>query len=144
MSDEFKKFADADPVMKSIQRSADTEGLGANTKMHYGDFLTIMHAAMRRSFEAATPRFKPMFDHNARLNEDGQMLLNEVTRAIYDLGRGYIRDGFSPREVGHIVGMVALDIELEGVLTLDHQELPTGKSQAPPAPTEAAGKTPAP
>lgn len=137
----FKKFADADPILRSVQEQADQKGLGTNTKMHYGDFLTILYAAMRRSFEAGAGRFKPLFDQNARLTPDGQALHGAIDQALRFCTYDWVNEGYSPREVGHLVQMAAVDIELEGVLNL--KSVPDEKSQAAPEPTRDVEKNPA-
>lgn len=90
-------------------------------------------------------RFKTLFDHNARLNPDGQMLSNQMSRAIDEIFRRFLVAGFSPREISHVGQMCVFEMELEGVLNLTHLEVsPDGKSLVEPAPRKAAGKTPAP
>lgn len=135
----FKDFIDSDPVMQSIQQRADAEGLATNTNMHNGDLLTIMYAAMRRAFRAGGERFKPLFDQDARLNLSGQILYQKLGAVIDPITRGFVRDGFSPREVGHIVQMCAVDVELEGVLNLS--PAPIEKTPGSPGNTEAQAKT---
>lgn len=55
---------------------------------------------------------KSLYDENGKYTEDAMKLDRETNEAIDDLFNKYVADGYSPREISHVMMATVSEIEL--------------------------------
>lgn len=59
---------------------------------------------------------KPLFTDQARYNETGNALHNDVGEQLRPIFEAYVKLGYSPRDIAHIMHWAVSDLELTAVL----------------------------
>jgi hypothetical protein len=59
---------------------------------------------------------KSLYDSNHRYTPEGSSLDMATTRAVETIFNDYVKKGFSPREISHVMEAVVRDLELEAIL----------------------------
>lgn len=74
---------------------------------------------------------KSLYDKNYRLTEQGNDLDNRTQYQLSDLFCEFIRNGFSPREIAHLMHSSIIDLELAAVMDVVPEDIKNGKDFEP-------------
>lgn len=65
---------------------------------------------------------KSLYDENNRLNHNGRKLDSKVYHAIVRIFKEFVDEGYSPREIGHIMLHSVFEMELRNMISVPKEK----------------------